>query len=394
MKTKLLSLLLCMAMCLSLLTACGSGSSAPAQEAASSSAAVSSAAQSAEESASAPAEESASAEAQAPEEEETAVAPEINPNAPEIRVGMLTILNMSEEDAAEMMRGRMLASVQLAKEGCLSGTENMPDSNGKVTVTFYDDLGSMLMALNAGQIDSISITESVAEYLAHTNEGIVMPATHDDVAPHSAFANQMENGLMGEGYSFMLMADHEQLRDELDRALDSMKDDGTLDRLIKEQIDDVLAGKEPVEIELPPIADAETIEVAVTGALPPMDYVSSIGMPVGFSTAVLAEISTRIHKNISVSVIDSGARASALSSGRADVVFWTRTSTAATAVKEMSEQERYALGEELKPEELTVIQQINSIYDFTKYADMDMPEGTIVTQAYYSGFNLPVLSKG
>jgi hypothetical protein len=25
---------------------------------------------------------------------------------------------------------------------------------------------------------------------------------------------------------------------------------------------------------------------------------------------------------------------------------------------------------------------------------MDMPEGTIVTQAYYSGFNLPVLSKG
>jgi hypothetical protein len=39
----------------------------------------------------------------------------------------------------------------------------------------------------------------------------------------------------------------------------------------------------------------------------------------------------------------------------------------------------------------TTIFAFNSIYDFTTIADMDIPQGTIVTQPYYTGYNLPVL---
>ena len=46
------------------------------------------------------------------------------------------------------------------------------------------------------------------------------------------------------------------------------------------------------------------------------------GTPAGFSTAVLAEVSRRIGKNIELVSVDSGARASILSSKGADVVFW------------------------------------------------------------------------
>ena len=46
------------------------------------------------------------------------------------------------------------------------------------------------------------------------------------------------------------------------------------------------------------------------------------GTPAGFSTAVLAEISRRINKNIELISVDSVARASILSSKGADVVFW------------------------------------------------------------------------
>ena len=46
------------------------------------------------------------------------------------------------------------------------------------------------------------------------------------------------------------------------------------------------------------------------------------GTPTGYSTAVLAEISSRINKNIELISVDSGARASILSSNGADVIFW------------------------------------------------------------------------
>jgi hypothetical protein len=34
---------------------------------------------------------------------------------------------------------------------------------------------------------------------------------------------------------------------------------------------------------------------------------------------------------------------------------------------------------------------MDSIFDIATIANMDMPEGTIVTQPYFSGLNLPVI---
>ena len=100
----------------------------------------------------------------------------------------------------------------------------------------------------------------------------------------------------------------------------------------------------------------------------------------------------------SPSVIDSSARASALASGRADVVFWTRTCTAASDLMELSEKEKQKLMAGLNEEELTVVQQIDSIFedagfDFARYAKRDIPKGTIVTQPYYTVPNVPVVGK-
>lgn len=417
MKKKMIALLTALAMCFSLLTACGSGGAASEQAAGSAATAASSAAVSEEAAASSAAvsEEAAASSTSAEEALETASsapveadelaadanapveglveAPAIDPNAPETKVGMLTILNLSEEDAAQMIRARKLATVQLVKEGAFAQDAEMADENGPISVTYYDNLDTMLMALKSGKLTSISITDTVADYLVRTNPDLVKPLRHDEAVPNSVFADQMETGLVGEGYSFMLSKENKKLCKELDKVLTDMKEDGTLDRLIQEQITDVLNGAELREIKQTPIDGAKTIKVAVTGALPPMDYVSPVGMPVGFSTAVLAEIGARLHRNISVRVIDSGARASALASGKADVVFWTRTSVAAGEVEAMSEEQRYALGDQLTGDERNVIGQINSIYDFTVNANMDTPEGTIVTQPYYYGFNLPVLNK-
>ena len=73
---------------------------------------------------------------------------------------------------------------------------------------------------------------------------------------------------------------------------------------------------------MPHFDSAQTIKVAVTGDLPPLDYVSAGGKPAGFNTAVLAEIGKRMLKNIELVEINAGARAAALTSKQADVVFW------------------------------------------------------------------------
>ena len=101
-----------------------------------------------------------------------------------------------------------------------------------------------------------------------------------------------------------------------------MTADGTLSKLAKQYISDLKDGKEPLAVQINKIEGAETIKVAVTGDLPPFDMILADGTPAGFSTAVLSDISRRIGKNIELISIDSGARASILSSKGADVVFW------------------------------------------------------------------------
>ncbi|MBQ9575106.1 MAG: transporter substrate-binding domain-containing protein, partial [Synergistaceae bacterium] len=74
----------------------------------------------------------------------------------------------------------------------------------------------------------------------------------------------------------------------------------------------------------PKIEGADVMKVAVTGDLPPMDCILADGRPAGFNTAFLAELSKRIGRNIELVSVSAGARQSAISSGRVDVVFWTR----------------------------------------------------------------------
>ena len=139
---------------------------------------------------------------------------------------------------------------------------------------------------------------------------------------------------------------------------------------------------------------ADTIKVAVTGSLPPMDYVGPDGAPAGFSTAVLAEIAKRLGKNIEIVVVDSVGRAAALASGVVDAVFWTRTNAASNRLTTDDEETKKKSIEsglaQLSEEELEVLAQLQEEIDFSSYGSLDMPEGTIITDSYYSDLIVPV----
>ncbi len=50
--------------------------------------------------------------------------------------------------------------------------------------------------------------------------------------------------------------------------------------------------------------------------------IAADGKPVGFNTAVLAELGRRMRVNIKLLNVEAGSRTSALMSGRANAVFW------------------------------------------------------------------------
>ena len=115
---------------------------------------------------------------------------------------------------------------------------------------------------------------------------------------------------------------------------------------------------------------------------------------VRFNTAVLAEIANRLGKNIEIVVVDSVGRAAALASGAVDAVFWTRTNAASnrlTTDDEDTKKENIERGlAQLSEEELEVLDQLREEIDFSSYGSMDMPEGTIITDSYYSDRIIPV----
>ena len=231
-----------------------------------------------------------------------------------INLGMLEKLNTTEDQFSQEWQKSFAPHNELLE----------------VRVKFYPNLNALQMALNADEIKHIVLPEVTAEYLMNQN-----PEYESVLVLHSK----------GMGLAFGFRSDSEGLRDSFSRAITTMRDDWTLSAL--EGMYLARAGiNSPKPVEFQTFKGAGTIRAAVTGDLPPVDFMADDGTPAGFSTAVLAEIGKRLGVNIELMNIESAARSSALASGRADVVFWYEV------VK----------GSESQP---------------------DIPEGVIVSETYY-----------
>ena len=224
-------------------------------------------------------------------------------------VGFLTRLKTTPEEFF------MLMKTAWATKGWVIEGGDHSSSKAK----FYDSLMLMQMALNAGEIDEMILPDFAAEYLLKIDKRY---------AP-SCISN---SGVMSLCFGFM--KENQALKNKWDFALNSMRNDFTLAGLEQKYIKnfpednsyDYIYGINKKQntnaIKFERFKDSETIKVAVTGDLPPVDFVAEDGLPAGYSMAVLAEIGKRLKLNIQPVQVNAGARTSALVSGRADVVFW------------------------------------------------------------------------
>lgn len=169
----------------------------------------------------------------------------------------------------------------------------------------FDSMSAMLLALSSQRINYMGVPDIVASYIVQRDED--MSATP---------------GLMIYGLQMAVPTDDTELRDQLNAALTTLRDNGVLDELAEEWIYDLPAGEEPAAGEIPVIEGAPTVKVGVTGDLPPLDYVSADGQPGGYNVALLSALGELMQVNFELVTVDCNARATALESGIIDMVFW------------------------------------------------------------------------
>lgn len=234
------------------------------------------------------------------------------------KVGTLAHLNASEEQYNEIMK-----KVDETWTGKFS-----------FDYVYYDKLTAMQMGLDAGNIREMSLYNSTAKYLLDRNDKLAL-VEYKDMKLADAFCCAVRK-------------EDQELLAELNKALEEMKKDGTMAKLVTTYITDLKKGEEPPAVPMPE-TQGTPLKIAVTGDLPPLDLVLADGKAAGFNTAVLAEIGKRLGRNVEIVQIDSAARASALSSKKVDVVFWVTVPTGGSKVP----------------------------------ADIDKPEGLELTVPYY-----------
>ncbi len=317
-------------------------------------------------------------------------------------VGVLSYLNYSEKQLSSIYEGSSPAIKILEEKGYFkSAGGNKIGEQGTVSdVRFYDTLDSLLLALKSNEISCIAgLPQTTAKYLCAKDNMLEVTATFDfsKTREKSSFADAAFNRL-ADGFTFMMMEGNKSLCDEFNKIISEMQADGSMKRLIDEQILAITNGHE-IKVNNPEYKkDRGTIKVAVTGSLPPMDYVAADGSFAGFNTALLAEIGKRLDKNISMVQVSSVGRATALASGVVDVVFWTR-STAPSPVAAVGKSEflnrRKGSNEKFTPEEIAAMNALTEAITGDKSGDArnitlhrDMPENTIITIPYFT--DMPV----
>lgn len=279
----------------------------------------------------------------------------------EVKGGVLRYLGTTEE-AFQKGVDEMSVIMRSSSIFAYAGTDpNIADAlevmkafnNNRHVIVFFDSLTAMLMALSSGRIDEVSLPDSTARYIMK-----------QDSSYRILFTINMPSSI-----SFGFRSDNEALCKEFNGAIEAMKNDGTLKALEDKYIGNGINFASDVA-DFEDFEGADTIKVAVTGDMPPVDYVDSEGMAAGYNTAVISEIGKRLKKNVELLSIEAGARSSALSSGRADVIFWYRTSE----------------GMKLPEEAGVKDNPLNKVI-------ADTSEGVILSEPYYSWQRVMFLTK-
>lgn len=168
----------------------------------------------------------------------------------------------------------------------------------------YSNLTSMVLDLNAGNVEYLLVPSSVANYLKAQDDSLTIAPGGAGVPTEIRMAVRSEDA---------------ELHQLLQEGIQTFKNDGSLDTLIDTYITDVSVD---ASSDSSKNGDGKSYVVGVTGDLPPLDYVAADGTPAGFNVALMNAIAEAMNVSFNFVQVEADARLSALSSGKIDVIFW------------------------------------------------------------------------
>lgn len=172
-------------------------------------------------------------------------------------------------------------------------------------IQYFKRYPDCVTALETGKVDAIYIQKICADYYAKRNSNLKV-ITYDTIKL---------------GFIMAVRSEDQLLRDDLDKAITTLQDNGTLKRLENEWVTNLPAKNEPTSKEIPKIDGAKTVYVGVCGNFLPLDYIAADGRPAGYNVALLTEIGKLLDVNFEFVSLEPQARFAALSSKKIDVIF-------------------------------------------------------------------------
>jgi ABC-type amino acid transport substrate-binding protein len=195
----------------------------------------------------------------------------------------------------------------LMQQGSVDAFKKAMNIDINIKVVYVDSLSDGLLMLRSGKIAALQLMRFTGRYLAQRNADLTM---------------YFNDGFLVFSTHMIFSPEKQTQLDRVNAAIKAMKEDGTLAKLTGQWITDLPVGQEPSSGSLPVIAGAETLKVGISGDAPPLDYIAADGAPGGFNVAVLSEIGRRANLNVELVTVNSGARFTALQSGKIDSFLW------------------------------------------------------------------------
>lgn len=173
-------------------------------------------------------------------------------------------------------------------------------------MVFFDTAGAVVAALKSNKADAVLAFGPMLNFYPSRDpelNALKLPAT-GKTSLHMA-----------------LRSTDAKLRNQINAALISLKEDGTLAELEKEFITDLTPDKQLVGKDLPKLDGMPTLIVGLSGDCPPVDYVAADGNPAGYNVELLARLSEMLQVNFEISVIPLESKFPALASNKIDLFF-------------------------------------------------------------------------
>lgn len=172
---------------------------------------------------------------------------------------------------------------------------------------YFDTFSAAVAALKSGKVDAVNATELVADFYTSKDSEL------------SSIVN-----VTSEGQFLLLMAlrtEDAQLLEDVNAALASLRDDGTMDALEENYIRNIQADQQLEGKEMPHFDNAPTYYIGLSGDNPPVDYTAADGKPAGYNVELLSRVSEIMEVNFEIIVISPETKFVSLASKKIDIFF-------------------------------------------------------------------------